>query len=406
MPQSLTNFDAALKDDYGPGLRESINNSNPVWTEATRNDEDIVGRQAVWAVHTQRSTSTGARAELAALPSADRQRFTQAKDHLAYLYHTIKVSGQAKQLSRNDTGSFVRALESEISGAEKDLKADAARQAFGDAVSVNSVVSTGILAKISNVAGSICTLQSPSGGTFTASEIRYFFVNESVDVINGTTGAVRSTTTISAITPATPSVTLTTIGATAANDYLARSGAFAAEMNGLRFLVNNAGVYAAIDPATVPQWKSVLVGSTSTAISEVLIDQAQEGVETDGDGGMPDLILAEHAQRRKLASLLQAQKRYDGREVTLTAGWKGLQVARGTMVCDRYCPQQDIFVINPSQLVRFVGLDFTWDEDDGKVLFKALDGSDAVEARFKSYQNLEVPNRNSHARVQVSVPTF
>ena len=35
MPQSQTNFDAALKDDYGPGLRESINNSNVVWTEAT-----------------------------------------------------------------------------------------------------------------------------------------------------------------------------------------------------------------------------------------------------------------------------------------------------------------------------------------------------------------------------------
>src|SRR6266568_3528681 len=113
MPQSVTNFDAALKDDYGPGLRESVNNSSPVWTEATRNDEDIVGRQAVWSVHTQRSTSTGARAELAALPSADRQRYSQAKESLAFLYHTIKVSGPAKQLTRNDTGSFLRALESE-----------------------------------------------------------------------------------------------------------------------------------------------------------------------------------------------------------------------------------------------------------------------------------------------------
>jgi hypothetical protein len=100
MPQSLTNFDAALKDDYGPGLRNAINNSNPVLTEATRNDEDIVGRRAVWSVHTARSTSTSARGELGSLHSADRQRFAQMSDALKFLYHTIKVSGQAKHLTQ------------------------------------------------------------------------------------------------------------------------------------------------------------------------------------------------------------------------------------------------------------------------------------------------------------------
>lgn len=406
MPQSVTNFDAALKDDYGPGLRESVNNSNPVWTEATRNDEDIVGRQAVWSVHTSRSTSTGARAELAALPSADRQRYSQAKDDLAFLYHTIKVSGPAKQLTRNDTGSFTRALESEISGAEKDLKNDCARQAFGDAITVNSVVSTGILAKV-NAAGPPITLFAPNGNTLTASEMRYFFVNESVDVINGTTGAVRGTSTITAKSAATPSITLTANpGGTTAGDFIVRSGSFNAEMNGLRFLINATTVYANIDPATVPNWASVAVGSSTTAISEVLLDQAAEGVETDGDGDTPSLYITEHTQRRKLASLLQAQKRYDGREVTLSAGWIGLQVARGTLVADRFCPVQDGFAINPKELVRFVGLDFSWEDADGKVLFKALDGSDAVEARFLSYQNLEVTNRNSHARISMSIPSF
>lgn len=407
MPQSITNFDAALKDDYGPGLRESINNSNPVWTEASRNDEDIVGRQAVWSVHTGRSTSTGGRAELAALPVEDRQRYSQAKENLAFLYQTIKVSGPAKQLTRNDTGSFVRALESEIDGAEKDLKNDCARQAFGDAVAVNSVVSTGILAKVSGGTTTVPTLLAPNGNPFTTSEMRYFFINEQVDVINGTTGAVRGTSTIAAKTPATPSVTFAAaIAGTTANDFIARSGSFAAEMFGLRFLVNSVGVFANIDPSVVPTWASILVGSTTTAISEVLLDQATEGVETDGDGSTPSLYLAEHSQRRKLASLLQAQKRYDGREVTLSAGWIGLQVARGTLVADRFCPVQDAFAITPKELVRFVGLDFTWDEDDGKVLFKALDGSDAISARFKSYQNLVTTNRNSHARIQMSIPTF
>lgn len=412
MPQSLTNFDAALKDDYGPGLRESINNSNVIWTEATRNDEDIVGRQAVWSVHTGRSTSTGSRAELATLPTADRQRYSQAKEALAFMYHTIKVSGPAKQLTRNDTGSFVRALESELSGAEKDLRVDCNRQAFGDVVTVNSVVSTGVLASVTSDNGSgVVTLGTPAEDetAITAAEMRYFFVNMLVDVINGSTGAVRGTATVTSVSAANGTITLNSgvsVAGITDEDLIVRAGSFNAEMVGLRAWIKSSGTIANINPSSVPTWASVAVGSSTTLISEVLLDQAAEGVETDGDGGTPSLFVVEHAQRRKLASLLQAQKRYDGREVTLKAGWVGLQVARGTLVADRFCPTTEGFGIQPKELVRFVGLDFTWDEDDGKVLYKALDGSDAVEARFKSYQQLVTPNRNSHVRISMAAPTF
>jgi hypothetical protein len=409
MPQSLTNFDAALKDDYGPGLRESINNNNVIWTEASRNDEDIVGRQAVWSVHTGRSTSTGARSELGTLPTADRQRYSQAKENLAFLYHTIKVSGPAKQLTRNDTGSFVRALESEISGAEKDLKNDCNRQSFGDAITINSVVSTGVIFKVSSDNGSgVITCLAPDGTAVTAPEIRSVFVNMTVDCINGTTGAVRSTGTITAVSAANGTITTNSgvsLSGITGNDFIVRQGAFNAEMLGLRAWIKDTGTIANINPSTVPTWAAVKVGSTTTAISEVILDQAAEGVETDGDGGTPNLFISDHSQRRKLASLMQAQKRYDGKEVTLTAGWIGLSVARGTLVADRYCPATLVFAINPKELVRFVGLDFTWDEDDGKVLYKALDGSDAIEARFKSYQNLVTPNRNSHALISLAKPT-
>lgn len=405
----MANFDAALKDDYGPGLREAVNNSNPVFAIAQRNDEDIVGRQAVWSVHTSRSSSSGARAELGSLPSADRQRYTQVKDDLAFLYHTIKVSGVAKALTRNDAGSFVRALESELSGAEKDLKNDVARQSVGTAVTINSVVYSGALASVTSVSGATITLGTVADDevALTASEMRYFFVNEDVEVINGSTGVSRGHSTISSITKATPSITVASLPAgTTDEDIIVRYGNLGNEINGMRFLVNATSVYAGIDPATVPSWAAVAVGSSTTPISEVLLDQATEGVETDGDGGTPSIYLVEHSQRRKLASLLQAQKRYDGRETTLSAGWVGLQVARGTLVADRFVPINDGFAIQPKELTRFVGLDFTWDDDDGKILYKALDGSDAVEARFKAYINLEVTNRNSHTRITMSTPTF
>lgn len=402
MPQSMTNFDAALKDDYGPGLRNAINNSNPIFTEAVERSSsmDIQGRQAVWSVHTGRSTSTGARAELGTLPTADRQRFNKAYDDLASLYHTIKVSGQAKALTRNDAGSFVRALESEIDGAEKDLKNDLARQVFGENTTINSTVYNGVLAGASsNVTTVTWTFSNAS-----ASEMRYFWVNMKVDVIDQTTAAVTGTTTVSAVDATAKTVTLAAaLGTT--GDFLVRSGNLGNEVNGLRFLIAASGTYAGI-ASTVSGWAAVSVGSSSTVISEVLFDQAVEGVETDGDGSTPDLYIVEHAQRRKLASVLQAQKRYDGKEVTLKAGWRGLQIAQGTLLADRYCPTKRGFAITRKELGRFVGLDFTWDEDDGKVLYKALDGSDAVEARFKSYMNIEALTRNAHALITLAEPTF
>jgi len=406
----MANFDAALKDNYGPGLRNAVNNSNPVFTEVMTNDEDIVGRKAVWSVHTSRSASTGARAELAALPTADRQRYTQVYDDLAFVYHTIKVSGQAKALTRNDTGSFVRALESELNGAEKDLKNDLARQAFGQNITINSVSYSGVIASVTSVSGAVITLGTAADDevALDAASMRYFFIGEAISVINGSTGAVRGTANVTAVTAATPSITLdATIAGVTDEDYIVRAGNLGNEINGLRFLVNATAVYANIDPATVPNWAAVTVGSSTTPVSEVLFNQADEKIVTDGNGDDADLLfLVEHSQRRKLAQQLQAQKRYDGAQTTLTAGWKGLQVANGTLVADRFCPVNDGFGINRAEMSRFVGLDFTWDDDDGKVLFKALDGSDAVEARFKAYFNLEAPTRNAHVRLTMSTPTF
>lgn len=410
MPQSLANFDAALKDDYGPGLREAVNNKSAVWSQVATNDEDIQGRQAVWSVHSGRSNSTGSRGELGTLPTADRQRYDQVRDNLADVYHTIKVSGPAQHLTKNDSGSFTRALEAELRGAEKDFANENARQAYNVAVSIGGSLYLGAITGTATTAYSAPTF---TFGSAAASTLRHFFVNMAVDVINPSTGAVRGSTTVSSISKSAQTVTLAaSVSGAASGDYLARTGNFALastwgyERNGLPYLLSATQVYANLDPATSPLWAGNATGDSSTGISEVLFETASDLVETDGDGGDISLWIGEQAQRRKLGQIMQAQKRYDGRQVTLKAGWKGLQLEEGTLIVDKYCPTTQIFGLNTSEIARFVGLDFTWDEDDGRVLTKALDGSDAVEARYKTYDNLEVTNRNSHILVTVKAPTF
>lgn len=415
MAQSLATFDAALKDDYGPGLQEAVNYSTVVLTEATKNDEDIVGRRAVWSVHTGRSSSTSARAEGGTLASADRQRFSQVSDELKWLYHTVKVSGQAKALTKNDTGSFARALETELDGAEKELKLDVNRQVFGQKLTVNGVLQSGVIATLSTDPGTGTTLTFANEPS---SVMRHFFADEIIQAINPSDGTVRSggPYTVVSVSKANRTVTVSAAVDTsiASGDFIVRSGTegtpaaktnLDAEINGLRYLLGS-GVYAGIDPAAVPAWQALPVGSSTQLISEVVLDESVEDVETDGDGSTPTLTILEHTQRRKLASQLQAQKRYDGAVLTLTAGWQGLKLARTTVVADRFCPSTQAYVLSPKYLTRFVGMDWSWDDDDGKILYKALDDSDAIQARFKAYFNLEVTNRNSHALLTLAEPTF
>ena len=413
MAQNLTNFDNALKETYGPGLRNSVNDkATVVWAEAVKNEDDLIGSEAVWAIHSGRSNSGGARAEGAALPTADRQRHLQARKGLTFQYHTIKVSGPAKHLTRGDEGAFARALETEIKGAEKDLKNDMARQAFGQALTDGTVLKTGVIGTLS---------ADPSTGTtltFAAedeSTMRHFFVGMYVQAVDPSGGADRAGGPYE-VTAVSKSARTVTIGsaanaAIASGDYIVRESSdggtgFGQEIDGLRAIIKTSGSYAGIDPATNPTWVANSAGSTTTGVSEVVFDEAREVVETDGDGSSPELFVAEYVQRRKLASLLQAQKRYDGKDVTLTSGWKGLQLAQGVLVADRYCPTTYAFGIHQPELQKFVGLDFQWDEDDGKVLYKALDGSDAVEARFKGYVQLAATNRNSHVVIRLTSPSF
>lgn len=413
MPQSLSNFSNALKELYAPGLRNAINNSNVVWAEAIKNTTDLVGNEAVWSVASGRSASTGARAELATLPSADRQRHIKARRSLTYQYHTIKVSGPAKHLTRNDSSAFARALETEVKGAERDMKNDMSRQVFGQVVTVNGSPATGALATLSADPG--------TGTTFTVanedeSVMRHFFAGMKLRVINPATGSARTGTyEVVSVNKSARTIEVDTAADSgiASSDILVRgdssSNSLDEEIDGLRYLIGDVtNSYAGLSPSTNPVWKSLQVGSTSTGISEVLLDEAAEIVETDGTGDSMDdaLFVVEHVQRRKLASLLQAQKRYEGRETTLKSGWKGLSLAKGTLVADRYCPTTWGFGIHRPELQKFIGLDFQWDEDDGDVFFKALDGSDAVEARFKGYVQLATPVRNCHVGIRMSTPSF
>lgn len=411
MAQSMANYDAALKNVYGPALRNSLNNSNPVLTEVVRDEDNVSGRKCIWSVHSGRSTSTGARHEGGALPTADRQRYIAPEENLAYLYHTIEVTGQAQHLTKNAAGAFAKALDEEMKGAEKDIKVDLARQMFNEAVTINSQLAHGALGIIAGApAANVITLDDGAGGAPDPAIFRYFFVGMKIDAVNATTGVVsEAAMEITAISAANNTITVDDDGAAADNDYLFRAGnwdasEFSAEINGLRFLIGTQN-YAGITAASNPVWNALSTGSSTEGISENLVAETIEKVEVDGDGSTPTLGLTAHRQGRKLASIIQQQKRYAPPATKLKAGWTGIEVAGLNLVFDRFAPERKVFVLSPGELAWFVGLDWDWDTDDGKILSK-VPGFDKVTAQYKAYVQLNTYTRNAHAVATVDDPNF
>lgn len=431
--QDLTFFDKALKETYGPGLRNSVNNSSAIMGEAERNKARFVGREVVWSLHGERSPATGMRSESGVLPSPGQQGYDDPRERLKYGYHTIKLTGQVIRLSRGDEGAFVSAMDAEMKGAESDLRNDFARQL--STYALQGTTGTGALAR------TITAVTAASGlitfGNATREEMGHFFTGMIVGVRDPAsavssarrtlTGSTNNAVFVTAINRTTKTITVSaTRGGAALSfgagpqvaDVVVRADTNSAvqdswknEIFSLPILVASTGSLHSIDPATNPVWASAVVGDSNTAISEDILVEAVDAVDVEGDGNGAEanLVIGAHSQRRKLVGRMQTFKRFTMQEaVTPKVGYKGLDLADaagGIFVAEKYFPGDLVIRANPSELSWQVApdADFTWDDLDGRVLFKALDGSDGYEARMLSYTQFIALKRNSHVRIDLKV---
>ena len=93
MAQNLSNFDAALKIDYLPVIREQLNNSSILLNKVQRNERDVTGKEWRMTAHYARNSGVGAGSETA-LPTAGNQAYLNPYDTVAYNRARIQVSGR------------------------------------------------------------------------------------------------------------------------------------------------------------------------------------------------------------------------------------------------------------------------------------------------------------------------
>lgn len=394
---TLTNADAVLKEDYLPGVREQLNNEGIIAT-FEKNDTDIIeGRRAVLAIHVQRNSGVGARAELDNLPTAGNQGYTDEYINLRYNYARIQVSGQTIRQMKSNKGSFVRAVDSEMTGAVNDLKVDVSRQAWG--------TSDGVIAATGTTTAS-ATVQLAASTTVV--QMREFAKGDLVDI-----GTVASPTTVVAgatiqsVNVAALQIVIDSAVTTSASHRVFRAGAGGTtpqkELTGLQTIVAATGALFNIDPATYPVWASYVDsnGGTLRSVTESMFAKAQQNVHING-GEDIEVWYCSDGVHRAYAALLLGLKRYPN-TVDLKGGYKGLAAAAGgttevPVTWDRFTPGNSAFGLKSSRITEYRASDWEWADEDGAVLQRVI-GKDAYEAFLFKYADVATDKRNAHGKI-------
>ena len=411
MTATTSTLDAALKEYYLPPAREQLNNENMMLAQIERSTQHVEGRRAVLSLHVSRNTGIGARGEGEALPTAGSQGYAEQRVGLAYNYLRIKVSGQAMKATVNDSGSFVRALSSEMTQGVNDLRRDINRQIFGDGN--NSV------AQCASVSTATVTLASDT----TPEQMNQITVGAKFDIGTVSNATAKGDSlTVSSVDKANLQVVFTSNPTSGIDGthFLFRedakkdadgSAADAADNAGTKELLGLQKIIGAtgtslhnVDSSTYPSWSSTINsnGGTNRAATDTLFEKVIDDIDIEA-GKSPTLCVTTKGVRRNYAAQLKSMKRFnDGASLTLKGGFKALTIDCGDvslpLVADRDCPINTAFLINTNLVVQHEMSDWEWADYDGAIL-RNTSGYDQFEAYMFKYHQLCTDQRNAHGKI-------
>lgn len=397
----MTTASNILKEIYEPRVRDQLQSDVTAFSRIEKTSDgvsqDVGGKYVRFSVRVKRNHGIGARNEMEALPNPKTQGYESAQVNLSYQYGAVQLTGQTFELASSNSQAFASALDQEVEGMREGLKKDANRQAYG--------TTTGILA-VATAGGSTTT--------FVTTNAQYLEVGMFVDVYDATdTNSANvlnnANVEITDITEAAGVYTVTfgsTVTATAAGDFLTRTGSRSKEIVGFEHIVaglTNTNALGTGGGALFNITHSVWTGnvdSTGGAISEgrltVMVDNIRRR------GGSTTVIFTSLGVRRAYANLLEQQRRYVN-TTKFTGGFNGLAFTTDTgeipIVSDFDCQPGRLYFLNEKNLKIYQAGDWSWMNRDGSHWDRVRDGSgeyDAYRARFYKYYQLGTDRRNTH----------
>jgi hypothetical protein len=399
MSQNLTNFDAALKIDYLPVIREQLDNARILSSKIERNERDVSGKRWQMTTHIMRSSGVGSGTETG-LPTAGNQSYANPYGNVKYTRGRIQISGPTIEASKDDKGAIVRALESEIKGITEDMKKEVNYQLFNDGSAVRALVN--------GDPGTEVTLTLDGPGT------RWLQEGMLVDFLDPSAGTTRTPTTgtyIASISSSTAAKTsVANVSGVADNDWVIRKGARAGatsaatdsyEMMGIKGIIDD-GTYVDtlhnISRTTYPYWNCSTNSTDSNGgtLRDMTLDLIQASLTSvEVNGGKTNLIISDHAMRDAYAALVVADKRYVN-TMKLDGGFMALEYNGIPWVADADCSPNTVYFIDTDHLQIMQMSDWSWMDRDGAVLSR-VSGEDSYEAVLYWYADLVCDRPKAHA---------
>jgi hypothetical protein len=415
--QTTANADAILKNDYIGPVREMLNQKAILMFNADNPDDDsgstvpsstdgqldfrglaresenleFAGRQYIIPAHTSRNEGGGAIDEGGVIPVAGQQGYTDMMDSLRHNLWSIELTRFAIRLSNRNEGAFLKLLESETKGAVADMRKDVNRQAYG------------------NQTGALAAVTADGANTVTVDTVQYLRINQRIDFIDSTNDTVLgSNRTISAINDTTKVVTYSGADLTATTNHrLCRTGSWKKEIHGLGDLINNTGTLHGVDSSLAAnKWHRAQVqDGGGFAFSEDTGQQLIDSVDTTGNSEV-EFIITTHGIVRRYSNQLKALKQFTDRQsVTLRGGFKALLFNEMPMVKDPDAPKGVMWFLNSDALMWAYLPDgdkpgnWDWVDDDGAILTRKADRTDAFEGYLAADHNLNAPKRQALGRI-------
>jgi len=410
--QTTANADAVLKNYYLGPIREQLNQRAVLMFAAdddgspdtskgetvpfrgiARESENVeyAGKSWVLPAHTARNEGLGAIAEGGTIPTAGQQGWTDLTDTLKHNLGAIELTRFAIRLSERNPGAFLRLLEGETKGLVKDIRKDVNRQGYG------------------NQTGALAAVTADGANTVTVDSVQYLRVGMRIDIVDSTNDTVLATNrNIQAINSTTKIVTYTGTDVTATTNHrLCRTGSWKKEINGLANLINNTGTLHGVDSTVAANswWKSPVQDAGGGAFSE---DTGQILIDSVGQSGNgeTEILITTRGIRRRYVNTLKSQKRFnDAQSTTLRGGFKAVMFNEMPLVFDDDCPKGTMWFLNTDALM-WIFLpngdkpgNWDWVDDDGAILTRKADRSDAFEGYLAADHDLAVTARNQLGKI-------
>lgn len=377
MGASLTTLDSILKNQYLAPLREQVNMDVVLLDLLDKDQDSVVGKNFTIPLHIGGNMGFGSVAEGGTLPTAGSQQYKEVIVPQRYIYSTIEITGPTIKATKSDAGAFIRAVDSEMKGAAKDFKRQLNRMFWGD--------STGIL--------SMCAVTTAST-TVNVTSTKYIQAGMTIDILTASSGVVIANGVTVVSVPTTTTFTVASAVTTATTDAVYIHGSRNIEVMGLAGICSATQILQTLDPASFAFWKANVLanGGTPRAITEALMQTAQDTTDVNSDGSTKALLTS-YGVRRAYQSLLTNTRQFMN-TLDLKGGKKALDYNGLSLIADKDAPTGKVFFLDTDYLKVYQLSDIEWMQEDGAVLSR-VPNKDSYGATLYRYLELGCSARNA-----------